>query len=260
MCYSLKDVAYRNLQIALRYSYPEERLDELKDLYEELRKTVPAMHYVNGFEHPELIGLITENSRLKVSKMQWGLIPRWAKDPVTAAKISNQTLNARGETLFEKPSFRNAARHHRCIIPVDGFYEYHDKNGLKIPYHIKMKNSNKMLLAGLWEDWQSPDGNMERRTFSIVTTKGSPMLSEIHNKPSGSQGPRMPVILHPEMAEKWLLPDNQSADAEPSDLEDLILPYDDNELLAYTVRKLAGKDGIGNDPRASEPFEYNGDQ
>lgn len=257
MCYSLKDVAYRNLQIALRYAYPAEKLDELQKQYEELRKSLPDMHFVTGFEHPELICLATENGVLHLVKMQWGLIPHWVKDAVSAAKIGNQTLNARGESIFDKPSFRLAARSQRCIIPVDGFYEYHHKNGLKIPYFIKMKDDLKMLLAGLWEHWESPENGMERRTFSIVTTKGSPMLSGIHNNPaSKSHTPRMPVILHPEMAEKWLLPDNRKEEAQENDLNDLIQPYDDNELEAYTVRKLLGKDGVGNSPLASEPFNW----
>lgn len=258
MCYSLKDVAYRNLQIALRYSYPPDKIEELKRLYEELKKSMPEMYYENGYNHPELAGLfLDEDGQMTAGKFQWGLIPMWVKDSVSAAKLANHTLNARGETIFEKPSFRNAARYRRCILPVDGFYEYHHTpDGLKIPFYIKPKKDEKMLLAGLWEEWDNEKEGIFRRTCTIVTTKGSPMLSKIHNNPKLKE-PRMPVILHPEMAEKWVLPDEEHHGRITStDVEDLIRPYDDSELEAYTVRKLMGKDGVGNSPLASEPYEY----
>jgi len=124
--------------------------------------------------------------------LRWGLVPSWAKDP----SIGNRMINARAETVAEKPSFRTAYRKRRCLILADGFYEWHTENGLKIPYFISLASGSPFAFAALWEPWKSNDSDESLQTTTIVTTAANDFLSRIHQ--------RMPVVLEPENAGRWL--------------------------------------------------------
>jgi putative SOS response-associated peptidase YedK len=131
--------------------------------------------------------VITNREHPKLHSMQWGLIPHWAKD----AQGSLALINARMETLSEKPSFKEAIKHQRCLVLMDSFYEWKTEGGRKVPYRILMKNDELMVLAGLWDEWRG------LRTFSIITTEPNKEMSTIHN--------RMPVVLQTEDDfEMWL--------------------------------------------------------
>jgi putative SOS response-associated peptidase YedK len=117
--------------------------------------------------------------------MQWGLVPSWAKDP----GIGNKMINARAETIQEKPSFKVALARRRCLIPADGFYEWKTEGKARQPMHIRRKDGELFAFAGLWEEWRQPDG-MPLRTCTIVTTTPNELMEAIHN--------RMPAILLPE--------------------------------------------------------------
>jgi putative SOS response-associated peptidase YedK len=123
----------------------------------------------------------------------WGLIPMWAKDP----SIGSRLINARGETVAEKPSFRGSFKYKRCLIPVDGFYEWKANPGkkTKTPYFIHMTDRKPFAFAGLWDSWESPDGS-SIKSCTIITTEPNELMVPIHN--------RMPVILHPRDYVKWL--------------------------------------------------------
>jgi len=151
----------------------------------------------------------------------WGLIPSWAKD----AKFGSRLINARSETLAEKPSFRGAYKYRRCLILADGFYEWKTVPGqkAKIPHFIFMKSRQPFAFAGLWEDWQSPDGS-QLKSCTIITTQPNKMMTPIHN--------RMPVILPPVAYAQWL--DTKSR----TDLQDLLIPYPAGEMDAYPVSTL----------------------
>jgi putative SOS response-associated peptidase YedK len=164
------------------------------------------------------------------------------------------TLNARGEDIFKKPSFRNAAKHKRCLVLIDGFFEYHWFKDKSFPYYVKMADYKPMLLAGLWETWKYPRENIIRNTFSIVTTAANPLMAQIHNKPKASEGPRMPVIIPEGKERAWLKSINSPLDHQS--IEEIIQPYDEDELEAYTVPRLQGKAGIGNVPDAIEKYNY----
>ena len=126
--------------------------------------------------------------------LRWGLIPSWADDP----GIGNRLINARAETAAEKPSFRNALRHRRCLIPADGFYEWVKAGkGPKQPYLIRLKDGQPFAFAGLWESWTSPDGEVIE-SCTILTTEANEVLRPIHD--------RMPVIIAPEDYGLWLDP------------------------------------------------------
>ncbi len=156
--------------------------------------------------------------------------------------------------MFDKPAFREPARSQRCLVLVDGFFEHHHKNGKTFPYHIKFKNDDPMLLAGLWDEWTDADSGITKRTYTIVTTKANSLMTRIHNNPKASEGPRMPLILPKELANDWLVPIHEKADREL--IESLIQPYDESEMESYTVKRLRGKEAIGNTPEALLPNRY----
>lgn len=156
----------------------------------------------------------------------WGLIPMWAKDP----SIGNRLINARGETVAEKPSFRGSFKHKRCLILADGFYEWKTIAGkkTKTPYFIHMKDRKPFAFAGLWDSWESPDGS-SLKTCTIITTEPNELMAEIHN--------RMPVILPPRDYEKWLDASAQT----PEDLLLLIKPHPADAMSAHPVSTLVNK-------------------
>lgn len=148
---------------------------------------------------------------------RWGLIPGWAKDPA----IGNKLANARGETVDEKPSFRNAFKRSRCLIPASGFYEWKTVAARKQPYYIHPLDAPLFAIAGISERWQGPDGPVH--SCAIITTGPNGVMSAIHD--------RMPVILAAQDHEAWLDPANQSVAA----LKQLIKPCADATMAAYAV-------------------------
>ena len=153
----------------------------------------------------------------------WGLIPMWAKDP----SIGNRLINARGETLEEKPAFRSGLKYKRCLILADGFYEWKGAEGKKVktPFFIHMKDRKPFAFAGLWDSWNSPEGSLVK-SCTIITTEPNELTGIIHN--------RMPVILHPRDYAKWLDPSPQT----PDQLKPLIKPFPAELMDAYPVSTL----------------------
>ena len=141
----------------------------------------------------QLSAIVTHSSnKLNLVGMKWGLIPPWSKD----GNMGNKLINARSETLNEKPSFRESFNKRRCLIPADGFIEWKEKK----PHFIRMRNQALFAFAGLWSTWDSGDETLN--TFTIITTKANKILSPLHS--------RMPVILHPDNYETWLTADPKS--------------------------------------------------
>lgn len=162
--------------------------------------------------------------------LRWGLIPSWAKDP----KIGNQCINAKAETVAEKPSFRAAFKKRRCLVVATGFYEWQVQGRTKQPMWIGLQSQHPFALAGLWEQWTPADGE-PLETCSIITTEPNGFMAKIHN--------RMPVILAPASYDQWLDPTFQHI--EP--LKALLRPYLGEELKAYPVSTLV------NNPRHDVP-------
>jgi putative SOS response-associated peptidase YedK len=151
---------------------------------------------------------------------RWGLIPSWAKDP----KIGYKMINARAETLHEKPTFKRLINRKRCVIAADGFYEWKTEEGRKQPYHIHLKDRVPFGFAGLWDEWEH-EGKIIQ-TCTIITTEANELMKEIHH--------RMPVILTRESEKIWL---NEAA-LDERDLKDLLVPYDSSEMAAYPISPL----------------------
>lgn len=128
--------------------------------------------------------------------LRWGLVPFWAKDP----SIGNRMINARAETVAEKPSYRAAYRHRRCIVLADGFYEWRKEQSGKTPYYISGANGEAFAFAALWENWNSKESDEALQTTTLITTAANKYMAALHH--------RMPVILEPETATRWLSGDN----------------------------------------------------
>lgn len=165
----------------------------------------------------------------KIRKLRWGLVPFWADDP----SIGNRMINARGETLNEKPSFKKLIKSRRCLIIATGFYEWKKSGKEKIPYYIKMKDGKPFTFAGLWDVWNK--GEEPLTTATIITTVPNEMISDIHN--------RMPAIIMPEHRELWLSTETVSIEM----LLAAIGPYPADEMEAYPVSKAV------NNPRNDYP-------
>ena len=124
--------------------------------------------------------------------LRWGLVPSWAKDPA----IGNRMINARAETVAEKPSYRAAFRHRRCVVLADGFYEWHRDGDVKTPYFISLASGEPFALAGLWESWKDRKSDESMQTTTLITIAANDFMQPLHH--------RMPVILQPETADEWL--------------------------------------------------------
>ncbi len=145
------------------------------------------------------VAVVANGQQRKLELFSWGLIPSWAKDP----KIGNRLINARAETLAEKPSFRAALKKRRCLILADGFYEWKREGKAKTPTYIQLKDGRPFAFAGLWEVWHSPDDSLVK-SCTIITTAPNALLGKIHD--------RMPVILPPTAYALWLSPEELPAE------------------------------------------------
>jgi len=167
--------------------------------------------------------------------MRWGLIPSWVKDPKTFSLL----INARGESVIDKPAFRAAMRRRRCLIPADGFYEWKDIGGRKRPYFVRQKSDGPFAFAGLWETWTGPNGE-EMDTATIVTTNANRTLSAIHG--------RMPAIVPAEAFDLWL----DCANVDANTAAALLVPARDDLLEAYEISPAVNR-VANDDARLIEP-------
>jgi putative SOS response-associated peptidase YedK len=161
--------------------------------------------------------VITDVNPAKIALHKWGLVPSWAKDTESASGM----INARAETLKEKPLFSNLLEHQRCLVPADGFYEWKNTPGGKQPYRITLANRDLFAFAGLWDKWKAPSGLLVY-TFTIITTEPNKLTQSIHN--------RMPAILSKEDEKKWLNP-NLTTD----EIQKMLKPYPAEEMKVYPV-------------------------
>ncbi len=182
--------------------------------------------------------VITNTAPQTITFQKWGLIPSWSKDP----SIASSLINARAETLEEKPSFRTAFKRRRCIIPATGFYEWGKGEGkTKQPYYIHLKDNQLFGFAGLWETWHSPDGDMVE-TCTIITTEPNDLIRPLHH--------RMAVILDPDDYELWLSPD----ELPPMALKPLLTAYPAEQMAYYPISTLVNN--VRNDsPECIKPLE-----
>ncbi|MGD9396433.1 MAG: SOS response-associated peptidase [Candidatus Thorarchaeota archaeon] len=164
------------------------------------------------------VTVVVQREIRQLTEMHWGLIPYWAKD----MSIGNRMINARAETVAEKPAFRSAFKKRRCLILADGFYEWQKVGKVKIPTHIRLKSRESFAFAGLYEYWKAKSGKM-LESCTILTTTPNDFMSPIHH--------RMPVILSPENESAWIDSENDNV----SDLLSFLQPYSPDQMEAFEV-------------------------
>lgn len=183
----------------------------------------------------QVVAIIADGGEVRPAMLRWGLIPFWADDP----SIGNRMINARAETVAEKPAFRNAFRKRRCLVLADGFYEWQKRPDGKRPLWIRTRDEQPFALAGLWERWDRGDEPIESCT--ILTTASNPFMRDIHH--------RMPVVLEADSAMEWLAPE-----ADEVRLQEMIAASASVDLQAHEVSTLVNSPA--NDlPECLDPVE-----
>ena len=207
----------------------KQRIKALQEKYgikfdEELARH--GYYQVSGFSHPRLPVLAMHN-RDSFELMQWGLIPSWTKDEEKAIELSNMALNAKAESIFEKPMFRNLIMSKRCILPVDGFYEWREIAKIKYPYYIFPKGETFFTFGCIYDTWINTETGELINSFSIITTEANEVMAMIHNSKK-----RMPLILENEDWQKWMNPDISI-----DELKGLLKPCPNETLNYHTISK-----------------------
>ncbi|HEV8066882.1 MAG TPA: SOS response-associated peptidase [Planctomycetaceae bacterium] len=201
---------------------------DLVEIFELLREPELTPRY-NIAPTQQIATVRQAGTHRELSMMLWGLIPLWADTP----EVDYSTINARGETVAKKPTFRQSFAKRRCLVVADGFYEWQKTNGRKQPFFIHMKDDRPFAFAGLWDCWKR--GNQAIESCSIIVTEANELVRPIHD--------RMPVIMAHEDYARWLDPKNQDVQA----LQGLLRPYPAEEMTAYPISTLV------NSPRNESP-------
>lgn len=184
----------------------------------------PSWH-VNGFDFATMPTLVSKNDELVWQSMSWGLLPNWVKNSEEAHKFRTSTLNAKSETIFETKSFQKPILSQRCVIPVNGFFEWKHVGKIKIPYFIFPTNDDFFTLAGVFETSTS-EHNLSF-TFSILTCDANELMQDIHNTKK-----RMPLILNDQQMEQWLNPSLKK-----EEINALLKPFPSERMQAHTIHK-----------------------
>jgi len=179
---------------------------------------VPELDARYNVAPTQTLPVVVRNSPNRVALMRWGLIPSWAKDASGAGRM----INARAETVAEKPSYRTALRSRRCLVPANGFFEWRRVGITRAPFYIHMKDESLFAFAGLYDTWRDPNG-VAVTTYTIITTEPNELVATIHD--------RMPVILHREDEDRWLDP----GITDPGAVLPLLHPHPAENMAAYPI-------------------------
>lgn len=204
------------------------------------------VYHADGFTFLKM-PVITQERPSHLQQFNWGLIPSWIKTKVDADKLKSQTLNARSETVFEKPSFRNSITSNRCLVVADGFFEWMDFGKNKYPHYIYMKDKSLFCFAGIYANWTDKETGELMQTFSILTTDANPMMGKIHNIKK-----RMPVILPREHYQTWL-----KKEITPSEIQSLLTPFPETQMDYHSISKIiSSRHSNSNIPEVTAPASY----
>jgi putative SOS response-associated peptidase YedK len=184
-------------------------------------ETIPPRFNIAPTQSAPVVRLDRDGNR-QLASLRWGLVPRWSKDLASGSKM----INARSETVAEKPAFRDAFRKRRCLVPVSGFYEWQKLDArTKQPYYIHHHDGQPLVMAGLWESWKQNDESQPIETFTILTTEANLTMQFLHD--------RMPVILQPEQFADWL----RSDDTDIQSIQDSLKPAEESLLVMHAVSR-----------------------
>ena len=255
MCYHYSLIANK-IELESRYSLEDDETIELMSEYD-------VVYHNDGFAHRPM-PIITADEPHKIQMYDWGLIPHWFKpkpdavdskgNKLTALQqaraFSNQTLNAIGETVFDKPSFRNYIGKKRCLVPATGIYEWHHLDAkTKIPHYIYLQSTKIFSFGGIYSHWVDPETGEVIRTYAVLTNPSMPKMSRIHNSKL-----RQPFILPPDIEYEWT---NQKLEKEQ--IKELIKPLEDEHFAAHTISKLiTSRTESSNTPEVMTPYDYEG--
>lgn len=233
MCYNISLLSSGNLELRYAARFPTTWVSS-------------PSYYINAYtipEHP----VITNDDLNHFHIMRWGLIPFWVRNSAEAEKIRVQTMNARAETIFEKPSFRQSITKRRCLIPVNGFFEWRYFQGRNYPYYIRLKSKEIFSLAGIWDRWANKELEEIVETFSVITCEANQLMQKVHNKKK-----RMPVILKKENEKEYL-----DKELSKDEIEEFLVPYTNDLMEAYTISRLVTSKTQKRDvPEVIKPFQY----
>lgn len=214
MCFH-NSMSAKAVKLAARYG----RKSDVVEIYQDI---LNEQYHVSAFTFPKY-PIITTSDEIQV--FNWGLIPFWTKDEANADEIRRMTLNARADTIFEKPSFREPIMKKRCIVPSTGYFEWRHEGTKKIPYYIYLKDEPIFSMAGIYDRWLDKETGEEHSTFSIITTDTNPLTDYIHNTKH-----RMPAILSKDNEEKWLNPNLTK-----QEIATFLHPYEADKMDAYVI-------------------------
>ncbi len=216
---------YTDEELEMRYLSKTVRLPLLRDL---------KPNYNMAPTQTSPIVLIRDNKKT-IELFRWGLVPQWAKDIKSAAKYS--LINARGEEITEKRTYKTPFKKRRCIIPLSGFYEWKRTKDKKRPFAISLKDQNILSVAGVWEHWESKDDGEVVDSFSIITTSANSLMESIHD--------RIPVILKDQDIDQWLDPENENIES----LQKLLKPCAAGKMVAVAVEVSTMVNSVRNNTR-----------
>ncbi|GGG97213.1 SOS response-associated peptidase [Pedobacter zeae] len=228
-------MCYRATQTNKPYEYAEYYSAQLineADLNDKI------YYHANGFDHPQLITVTANEGMRVVERMQWGLMANWGYSMDEMLKRAKKTLNARSETIFELSSFKNSIMAKRCIMPVNGFFEYKKVGNDKLPYYIHPKDHRFFNFACIYAVYKDPATNKWHKSYSIVTGPANELMASIHNTEK-----RQPIIISNDQINAWLDPSTSK-----EEIIHLMEPCDDTNMAAYRVDRDLIK--IGNNPEA----------
>jgi putative SOS response-associated peptidase YedK len=236
MCFH-KSLAIKAAELEARYGASLPESAEFQPIY-----------HANAYQLPAW-PIITKQDPKHFQMIHWGLIPRWTKSNDDASDIRTKTINARSETIYEKPSFRGAAQAgKRCLIPVTGFYEWYTSGSKKFPFYISTSDQKIASIAGLWDEWPDPETGELVPTYTLLTTEANPLLAAIHNTKK-----RMPCVLTPDEEKAWLYEDLNEAET----LALLAKQYPAKKMHSYSISKrITSRTEPSDVPEVMTPMEY----
>jgi putative SOS response-associated peptidase YedK len=259
MCYNIQEAYQKRIKKGMRLGKSKEDINFYIDDYNKRfpDSPIPRLggggYLLSGFTHPKVPIFTHAGQDLRLRPMYWGLIPHWCHDRAIAMTQWNRTLNARSETMFNKPAFRHPATGQRGVVLLQSFYEHHHFAGRSYAFNVRLRNNEPMYVAVLWDEWTDRGSGETLPSFTIVTIHGNTLMATLHNNPKSEEGSRMPLILTDDTVEQWLTLDGAESE---SSIKQLCSPITSDALTAHPVRPLSGKLSIGDVPLALEPYSY----
>lgn len=230
------------------YSLIKEAIDLQERFDASLEYEWLSQYHVTGFSNIKM-PVITPDRPKTIQPFHWGLIPSWVKSSEQANEITSKgsTLNAKSETAFDLPSFRDSIERRRCLVLADGFFEWRQDPNDKVPHYISLKNGEAFAMAGIYDSWADRGTGELRNAFSILTCEANPFMKKIHNVKM-----RMPVMLPKDLERQWLDP-LLSKEA----IQSMLLAYPEEKMQAWTISKrISSRTENSNDAKVLERVEY----